>query len=168
MFNYILSFLLYYITLVIIEAFVSTAVLCGIVCTIALLACPQSFNRYISIQREFPGGSVVKNPPSNAGDAGVSGSMSGLGRSPGEGNENPLQYSCLGNPMDRGAWRATVRGVSKSQTWLSTHARICIETDRYITIYWKIFEIVLLLKVGKVLQCEWGLKKKKTSNTFCV
>ena len=59
---------------------------------------------------------MVKNPPSNAGDAGVSGLMSGLGRSPGEGNENPLQYSCLGNPMDRGAWWATVHGVSKSQT----------------------------------------------------
>ena len=57
----------------------------------------------------FSGGSV-KNPPSNAGDPG---SISGSGRCPGEGNGNPLQYSCLGNSMDRGAWRATVHGVAK-------------------------------------------------------
>ena len=56
----------------------------------------------------FPGGSDVKNPPANAGDVG---SISGLGRSPGEGNGNLLQYSCLGNPMDNRAWWATVRGV---------------------------------------------------------
>ena len=54
----------------------------------------------------FLGGSVVKNPPANAGRAG---SIPGLGRSPGEGNGNPLQCSCLGNPMDRGAWQATVQ-----------------------------------------------------------
>ena len=59
----------------------------------------------------FPGGSLVKNPPANAGELGV---ISGLGISPGGGNGNPLQYSCLGNPMNRGAWRATVDGVKKS------------------------------------------------------
>ena len=59
---------------------------------------------------DFPSGSVVKNPPASAGDEG---SIPGLGRSPEEGNGNPLQYSCLGNPMDRGAWRATVHGVAK-------------------------------------------------------
>ena len=58
----------------------------------------------------FPGGSVVKNPPANAGDVGLT---PGLGRSPGVGNGNPIQYSGLGNPMDRGAWRATVHGVTK-------------------------------------------------------
>ena len=58
-----------------------------------------------------PGGSVVKNLPANAGDPG---SISGSGRSPGERNSNPLQYSCLENPMDRGAWWATVHGVAKS------------------------------------------------------
>ena len=58
----------------------------------------------------FPGGSVVKNPPANAGDTG---SIPGLGRSPGGGNGNPLQYSCLGTPMDRGAWQARVHGVEK-------------------------------------------------------
>ena len=52
--------------------------------------------------RGFPGGSVVRNPPANAGDTG---SIPGLGTSPGEGNGHPLQYSCLGNPMDREAWR---------------------------------------------------------------
>ena len=62
---------------------------------------------------------MVNNPPANAGDAGEMGLIPGLGRSPGEENGNPLQYSCLGNPMDRGAWWATVRGVTKSQTCLS-------------------------------------------------
>ena len=58
----------------------------------------------------FPAGSVVKNLPANAGDAG---SIPGLGRSPGEENYTPLQYSCLGNPMNRGTWRATVQGSQK-------------------------------------------------------
>ena len=67
----------------------------------------------------IPDGSVVKNPPANAGDAGDVGLIPGLGRSPGGGNGNPLQYSCLENPMDRAAWRATVHGVVRSQTRLS-------------------------------------------------
>ena len=58
----------------------------------------------------FTGGSVVKNLPANAGDLG---SIPESGRSPGEGNGNPSQYSCLRNPMHRGAWRATVHGVTK-------------------------------------------------------
>ena len=58
----------------------------------------------------FPHGSVVRNPPANAGDVV---SISGLERSSGEGNGNSLQYSCLGNPMDRGAWGATVHGVAR-------------------------------------------------------
>ena len=64
----------------------------------------------------FPGGSDGKTCVCNARDPG---SIPGLGRSPGEGNGNPLQYSCLENPMDRGAWYATVHGVAKSQTRLS-------------------------------------------------
>ena len=64
----------------------------------------------------FPGGSVVKNPPANAGDPG---SIPESGRSPGEGNGDPIQYACLENPMDRGAWWATGYGVTKSQTRLS-------------------------------------------------
>ena len=69
----------------------------------------------------FPDGSGVKNPPPKAGDAGL---MPGLGRSPGGGNGNPLQYSCWDNTMNRRAWRATVHAVAKSQTrlkQLSTH-----------------------------------------------
>ena len=57
---------------------------------------------------------VVKNPPASAGDIRVMGSVPGSGRSPGGGHGNPLQYSCLENLMDRGAWRATVHGVAKS------------------------------------------------------
>ena len=58
----------------------------------------------------FPGGSVVKNPPAYAGDTG---SIPGLGRSLGEGNDNPLQYSCMENPMDRGVWQSMVHGVAE-------------------------------------------------------
>ena len=57
---------------------------------------------------------AAKNPPTNAGDVRDTGSIPGSGRSPGEGNGNPLQYCCLGNPMDRGARLTTVRGVAKS------------------------------------------------------
>ena len=64
----------------------------------------------------FPGGTVVKNPPANAGDARHMGSIPGVGRSPGGRNGNPLQYSCLGNFLDRGAWWATVHGVANSRT----------------------------------------------------
>ena len=65
------------------------------------------------LQLGFPGGSVVKNPPANAEDMG---SIPGSGRAPGGGKGNRLQHSCLGNPMDRGTWWATVHGVTKSQT----------------------------------------------------
>ena len=55
----------------------------------------------------FPGGLVIKNPPAEEGDAGDTGSIRALGRSPGEGNSNPLQYSCMGDPIDGGAWWVT-------------------------------------------------------------
>ena len=61
---------------------------------------------------------VVKNPPGNAGNIRDTGLIPGLGRSPGAGNDNPLQYSCLENPLDRGAWQAAVHKVTKSQTRL--------------------------------------------------
>ena len=64
----------------------------------------------------FPGGTVVKNPPANAGDTGDTGSIPGLGRSPEGGHGNPLQYSCLGNSMDRGAWWAAVHGIAENWT----------------------------------------------------
>ena len=62
---------------------------------------------------------VVKNPPANVGDIRAVGSIPGSGRSPGEDHGNPLQYSCLENSMDRGAWWPTVHGVAKSWTQLS-------------------------------------------------
>ena len=66
----------------------------------------------------FPGRSVAKNLPANAGEEGLN---PGSGRSPGEGNGNPLQYSCLENSIDRGAWRAIVHGVSKNRPRPSMH-----------------------------------------------
>ena len=65
---------------------------------------------------------VVRNLPADAGDIGDLGLIPGSGRSPGGGHGNPLQYSCLENPVDRGAWWATVHGVAQSQTRLSLHA----------------------------------------------
>ena len=64
------------------------------------------------VLQSFPGGSEVKNLPANAGDAGDAGSIP-RSRSPGRGRGNPLQYSCLENPTDRGAWQATVHGVAR-------------------------------------------------------
>ena len=64
----------------------------------------------------FPSGSLVKNPSASEGDAGL---IPGSGRSPGVGNDNSLQYSCLGNPMDKGAWWARAHRVPESRTWLS-------------------------------------------------
>ena len=64
---------------------------------------------------------VVKNLPANAGDLRDSGSIPGSKRSPGEGHGNPLQYSCLKNPMDKGAWQVTVHWVTKGWTRLSMH-----------------------------------------------
>ena len=65
---------------------------------------------------------MVKNPPTNAEDTRDLNSIPGLRRSPGEGNGSPLQYSCLENSMERRAWQATVHGVAKSWTQLSTYA----------------------------------------------
>ena len=77
----------------------------------------------------FSGGSVIKNLPVNAGDTG---STPGLGKSPGERNNSPLLYSCLENPMDRGAWWTTVHGVAKSRTqlsnWACAHTSIDLES----------------------------------------
>ena len=70
----------------------------------------------LKVLRSFPGGSDGKASACHAGDLGL---IPGSGRSPGKGNGNPLQHSCLGNPIDSGAWRATVHGVAKSQTTLT-------------------------------------------------
>ena len=92
----------------------------------------------------FPGGASGKDPLANAGDVRDAGSVPGLGGSPGGGHGNPLQYSCLENPMDRGVWWATVHSVANGQTQLQqfniafkhmnpffedTHTTICLEVD---------------------------------------
>ena len=87
----------------------------------------------------FPGGTVVKNLPANAED---SGSTPRWGRSPGVGNGNPLQCSCLENLMDRGAWRATVHRAAKSQTQLSNWA--CTHADHQGSPSWACFLILKL------------------------
>ena len=69
----------------------------------------------------LPGWLMIKNPHANARDTGDTVLIPGSGRSPGGGNGNPLQYSCLENSMDKGVWQAAVHGVAKNQTRLSTH-----------------------------------------------
>ena len=81
-----------------------------------ILDLPQAFYSLPSRSMDFPGGSDHKTSAYNVGDLG---SIPGSGRSPGEGNGTPLQYSCQENPMDGGAWWATVQGVAKSWTGLS-------------------------------------------------
>ena len=84
---------------------------------------------FFSTGWNFPGGSDGKASVYNVG---VLGSIPGLGRSPGKGNGNPLQYYCLKNPMDRGAWQATVHGVAKSQTRLRDRAYIFFSTGQVL------------------------------------
>ena len=74
-----------------------------------------------------PGDTVIKDPPANAEDMGL---IPGSGRSPGEGNGNPLQYSCLENPMDGVAWRTTVHGVAKN--WIPLSNQACTHTRHWI------------------------------------
>ena len=80
------------------------------------------------------GGLVVNKPPANAGDIRDLGSVPRLRRSPEGGHDNPLQYSCLENPMDRGAWQVTVHGVTKSWTQLSDFTSLTLTSIRD---YWK-------------------------------
>ena len=79
-----------------------------LICKVDLMI--PGLQNHKNYRKRLSGGLVVKNPPVNAGDMGL---IPGLGGSPGEGKDNPLQYSCLGNPTDRGAWRATVYGVAE-------------------------------------------------------
>ena len=94
----------------------------------------------------IPGGSDSKESAHSAGDLGA---IPGLGRSPGEGNDNQVQYSCLENFMDRGTWRATVHGIAKSQTWLSSsHAHMHKYTD-----------LLLNIEFMGLKNLEWALKE---------
>ena len=103
----------------------------------------------------FLGGSVVKNPPANAGSAGDVGSVAGLGRSLEGGNGNPLQYSCLGNPMEKGAWQPIVHGGRKESDMtelLSMLTCTCYSTklSTLVTLYWLKSTGVLLSRKVKL------------------
>ena len=127
--------------------------------------CPEPFamaNRYLPVW-DFPGGSGIKNLPAHAGDLGL---IPGWGRSPERGNGNPLQCSCLGNPMDRGAWWGTVHGVARSWTQLSAHTLI----HRSI-----LFNTAVLSRYLKVSVVKWKLNfclywrnQTYTEYTVCV
>ena len=95
--------------------------LCLVLCELKSLPpqFPNLYNESLTTMG-FPGGTVVKNLPAHAGGAGDLGLIPGSGRFPGEENGNPIQCSCLGNPMDSGAWQATGHGVSKRRTQLSS------------------------------------------------
>ena len=102
-------------------------------CVVLLCVLANSYLGYLQVAL------VVKNLPANVGDKRDMGSIPGLGRSSGEGNGNPLQYSCLENPMDTGAWRAAVWGAAKSQTWLkwlSTNTSTSTPFFCYYKQYW--------------------------------
>ena len=93
----------------------------------------------------FPGGSVVKNLPGSTGDMAL---VPGSGRSPGEGNGNPFQYSCLGNPMDRGAWRAEDYGDTNRILQLNNNKIISIDAEKAFGKIRHPFMIKTLKKVG--------------------
>ena len=95
----------------------------------------------------FPGGSEVKASACNLGDLS---SIPGLGRSPGEGNDNPLQYSCLENPMDEGAWWATVHGSQRIGHDWATSLSLCVLTIPKIC-HTRLFVVVIRKKFTKVI-----------------
>ena len=115
----------------------------------------ENWHPWLSIlwRNASPSGMVAKNLPASAGDARDASLISGSGRSPGEGNGNSLQYSCLENSIDKGAWWATVHEDPKSRTWLSTHATPPRAGDRIesiwshdVTWWWKqTFEVQLFI-----------------------
>ena len=85
---------------------------------------------------------MVKNLPANAGDTGGVGSTPGMGRSPGGGNGNPLQDSCWENPMDRGAWRATVHGVAERLDCAPEHTHTHTHTHAYTAFCFSIHRLM--------------------------
>ena len=110
----------------------------------------------------------VKNPPANTGNIRDAGMIPVLGRSPGGGHGNPLQYSCLENPMDRGAWRATVYRVTKSQTWPKQLSFRHAHTQRFKNTKQVFLKqnnkgTKLLVGWGEVEGCESGLSLSHTS-----
>ena len=118
--------------------------------------------------RGFPGGYMVKNPPTNAGDIRNVGSIPGSGRSPGREHGNPLQYSCLENPMNRGAWQAAVHRAAQSLTWLKrlnyAHTRfvlICYVRSNVVESHQKWGEIWTLKLIFQLpfLLSQWTRKE---------
>ena len=93
----------------------------------------------------FPSGTAVKNPPASEGYTRDLGSIPGLGRSPGKGNGNPLQYHCLKSPMDRGAWWATVHGVTKSQSQLSMHSRTSFTEPKFCCCFYPLMLVICMV-----------------------
>ena len=116
----------------------------------------------ITHQRAFQVVIVVKNPPANAGDVRDAGLIPGLGRSPGGGHGKPLQYSCLENSMNRGAWRATVHWVAISRTWFShLNNRLDKPWPSHLTI---LDLSCCICETGTVtelyfLRLQWGLRR---------
>ena len=112
-----------------------------------------NWRRYLG----FPGASVIKNLPANTGDIRDSGSIPTSGRSPGEGHGNPLQYSCLENSMDRGAWRATVHTVTNSQTPLRRLTSILVRRWLWVPRWQNVdlWSLILCVKWKNVL--GWDL-----------
>ena len=105
---------------------------------------PKAFHSHwclLSLKWGLPGGSDGKASACNVGDLG---SIPGSERSPGEGNGNPLQYSCLENPMDREAWWATAHGVRKSRTWLSNFSSLHF-SETVVIVFSNSFIIVRLI-----------------------
>ena len=101
---------------------------------------------------------VVKNWPANAGDIKDVGLIPGSGRSPGEGHGNPLQYSYLENPMDRGAWRTTVYSVTKNRAWLkwlNTYTPLNNPFTPTANIYWVTAISIALFQIWAVIRKSW-------------
>ena len=104
----------------------------------------------------FPGGSVVKNLPANVGGMG---SVPGLGRSPGEGNGNSLQYPCPKNSMDRGTWRAIVHRVTQSRTqWSYVHLCVYIYTHTWTHTHIRVYFNYILSLLTNRLDPRWKCK----------
>ena len=114
---------------------------------------------------------VVKNLPATAGDIRDTGPILGSGRSPGGGNGNPLQYSCLGNPVDRGSWRAPVDKVIKSQTRLKrlqTHVQHQVNAFPFVTKTYTTFESELLNRLWGLAPTSADLVHLREDREICI
>ena len=118
----------------------------------------------------FPTVSAGKELPADEGDARARSSIPGSGRSPGKGNGNPLQYSCLGNRMDRGAWRATVHGVTRVRNDLGgVHTHLGI-SDLFVTshLYWSLYKVTFVFLAVLSLHCCVQAFPSVASRTYSI